>query len=222
MKKDSQRRATLERVLLADEEKLCDIWISNFQKEYNIQLVLDKQHLLKLIKALREYITNQNKKKLELSLIDIKKHLNNDIKHLQLLLFLFQEAVVTVLRSNRIQPHWMFALDNITKNAAEVAIHILSPELIGNEDEVMKDSSTGSRISTESSSTRGNSKYYMHKDLNSFRAENHLLEELVASRKNYQSLLKSATEEQHQSLELLQKITTQLGTVVGSLQKIVS
>lgn len=206
---------------MTDEDKLCDIWISNFQKEHNVQLVLDRQQLFKLIKALREYISNQNKKKLELSLTDIRKHLNNDIKHLQLLLFLFQEAVVTVLRSNRIQPHWMFALDNISKNAAEVAIHILSPELMSNEDEVMKDSSSGSRISTESSSTRGNSKYYLQKDLNSFRAENHLLEELVTSRKNYQSLLRSTTEEQHQNLELLQKITSQLGTVVGSIQKIV-
>lgn len=220
VKKDSQRRATLEKVLLADEEKLCDIWIANFSKEYNSQLVLERQHVLTLIKALREYIGNQNKKKLEQYLNEIKKHLNNDIKHLQLVLFLFQEAVVTVLRSNRIQPHWMFALDNITKRAAEDAIHILSPELIRDEDENMKDSSSGSRISTESS-TRGNSRYILQKELNSFRTENILLEELMNSRKSYQTLLKSTADEQNSNLELLQKITSQLGSVVGNLQKIV-
>lgn len=80
--------------------------------------------------AIRDYIIHQNKEILENAMSELKKGLDFDstaIDHLHLALYSFQDAVITVLRSHSIKPHWMFALDNLVKSAVQEGITVLSP-----------------------------------------------------------------------------------------------
>lgn len=80
--------------------------------------------------AIRDYIIHQNKEILENAMSELKKSLDFDstaIDHLHLALYSFQDAVITVLRSHSIKPHWMFALDNLVKSAVQEGITVLSP-----------------------------------------------------------------------------------------------
>ncbi|EDS31404.1 mitogen activated protein kinase kinase kinase 5, mapkkk5, mekk5 [Culex quinquefasciatus] len=132
LKKDSQRRATLHRVLEHDERKICHVWMEKIVSDRKEAVVISMSHLEVLIKALRTYITEQKKETLEGVIAGLKKALDFDstaIDHLHLAMYLFQDAVISVLRSHNIKPHWMFALDNLVKSAVQAAIIILSPEL---------------------------------------------------------------------------------------------
>ncbi|XP_021698706.1 mitogen-activated protein kinase kinase kinase 15 isoform X1 [Aedes aegypti] len=132
LKKDSQRRATLHKVLEHDERKICQVWMEKIVFDRKEAVDITQAHLEILIKALRTYITEQKKEHLEAAISGLKKNLDFDstgIDHLHLAMYRFQDAVITVLRSHNIKPHWMFALDNLVKSAIQAAIIILSPEL---------------------------------------------------------------------------------------------
>ncbi|XP_062537310.1 mitogen-activated protein kinase kinase kinase 15 isoform X2 [Armigeres subalbatus] len=132
LKKDSQRRATLHKVLEHDERKICQVWMEKIVSDRKEAVDITRAHLETLIKALRTYITEQKKEHLEAAISGLKKSLDFDstaIDHLHLAMYSFQDAVITVLRSHNIKPHWMFALDNLVKSAVQAAIIILSPEL---------------------------------------------------------------------------------------------
>ncbi|XP_054742509.1 mitogen-activated protein kinase kinase kinase 15 [Anastrepha obliqua] len=134
LKKDSQRRTTLSKVLKMDEDKICNLWMDRIQTDHKISVLITKAELQTLIRGLREYIVNEKEKNLEATILGLKQTLNDDVAvdHLHLALYAFQDAVVTVLRSHFIKPHWMFALDNLVKSAVQAAVTILSPELGAN------------------------------------------------------------------------------------------
>lgn len=130
LKKDSQRRATLHKVLEHDERKICQVWMEKIVSDRKEAVVITQSHLESLIKALRTYITEQKKEHLEAAISGLKKNLDFDstaIDHLHLAMYSFQDAVIAVLRSHNIKPHWMFALDNLVKSAVQAAIIVLSP-----------------------------------------------------------------------------------------------
>ncbi|XP_022216186.2 mitogen-activated protein kinase kinase kinase 15 [Drosophila obscura] len=134
LKKDSQRRTTLSKVLALDESKICDIWLKKIDADQN-SIAIRKSDLEMLIRGLRDYIMNENEKHLEATINELKQKLNNDavaLDHLHLALYSFQDAVVCVLRYHCIKPHWMFALDNLVKRAVQAAVTIFSPELGAN------------------------------------------------------------------------------------------
>lgn len=151
LKKDSQRRTTLSKVLALDESKICDIWLKKVDADQN-SIAIRKSDLEVLIRGLRDYIMNENEKHLEATINELKQKLNNDavaLDHLHLALYSFQDAVVCVLRYHCIKPHWMFALDNLVKRAVQAAVTIFSPELganladkdlSGNDDESLRTS----------------------------------------------------------------------------------
>lgn len=82
------------------------------------------------MRGLKDYISEQNQEVIITAIRTLKEELDFDstaINHLQLAIYLFQTAVNEVLRMHSIKPHWMFALDNLVRNAVQAAITVLSP-----------------------------------------------------------------------------------------------
>lgn len=78
---------------------------------------------------------DQNPEAVASAIRKIKEELDFDaaaINQLHFAIYLFQESVNEVLRLHSIKPHWMFALDNLVRNAVQAAITVLSPELGAN------------------------------------------------------------------------------------------
>lgn len=88
-----------------------------------------QDHILQLMRSLREFIEGNDKRRLETSINSLKEEFSDAAvtTQIQLAVFLFRDAVNNVLRSHNIKPHWMFALDSLMGSAIQAAIHILSP-----------------------------------------------------------------------------------------------
>lgn len=95
LKKDSQRRTTLARVLAHDHSTLCKVWLSFIRREFHRPMLTD-EHLEVLMKGLRDYIADQNRTLVERTIYGLREqlHFDSDAVHqLNVSLFLFQDAV---------------------------------------------------------------------------------------------------------------------------------
>ncbi|XP_048842519.1 mitogen-activated protein kinase kinase kinase 5 isoform X1 [Brienomyrus brachyistius] len=131
LKKDSERRATLHRILTEDREKV----VTNLMEALTQgaeETKLSCQNISTLVVSLGNFVRMADRKIIASTLSQLKLELDFDstaISQLQVVLFGFQDAVNKVLRNHNIKPHWMFALDNIIRKAVQTAITILVPEL---------------------------------------------------------------------------------------------
>uniref|UniRef100_A0AAR2L6E3 mitogen-activated protein kinase kinase kinase n=1 Tax=Pygocentrus nattereri TaxID=42514 RepID=A0AAR2L6E3_PYGNA len=131
LRKDSERRATLHRILTEDKDKI----VSNLQEaltQGSEETKLKHEHISALVASLGEFVRMADRKIIANTLSQLKLELDFDstaISQLQVTLFGFQDALNKVLRNHNIKPHWMFALDNIIRKAVQTAITILVPEL---------------------------------------------------------------------------------------------
>ncbi|KAA8580554.1 hypothetical protein FQN60_013512 [Etheostoma spectabile] len=131
LKKDSERRAILFKVLNDDQAKV----ISNLKENYiqgSEELQLSVEHIKQIICILRDFIHSPERRIMAATISKLKLDLDFDstsINQIQLVLFGFQDSVNKVLRNHHIKPHWMFAMDNIIRRAVQAAITILIPEL---------------------------------------------------------------------------------------------
>ncbi|XP_043517864.1 mitogen-activated protein kinase kinase kinase 15 isoform X5 [Frieseomelitta varia] len=225
LKKDSQRRMTLTRVLTQDEAKICEVWMRGIHQAEG-QTVLQMNHLILLMRALRDYIAEQNQEVIVTAIRTLKEELDFDstaINHLNLAIYLFQTAVNEVLRMHSIKPHWMFALDNLVRNAVQAAITVLSPELGANllGQERMQSGGQGpeegstsgvSTVNSVKSQKTGDSldnKYWKeYRDqMGALKMENlRLLQELIENQKSYQTLLQQILEEQSAQVNALTRL----------------
>ncbi|XP_056113653.1 mitogen-activated protein kinase kinase kinase 5 [Rhinichthys klamathensis goyatoka] len=131
LRKDSERRATLHRILIEDKEKIV-LHLLEALTQGSEETRLKHQHISMLVASLGEFVRMANRKIIADTLSQLKLELDFDstaISQLQVALFSFQDAVNKVLRNHNIKPHWMFALDNIIRKAVQTAIVILVPEL---------------------------------------------------------------------------------------------
>ncbi|XP_011497787.1 PREDICTED: mitogen-activated protein kinase kinase kinase 15-like [Ceratosolen solmsi marchali] len=224
-KKDSQIRMTLTRVLSQDETRICTLWMKSIQVDVGQKSLLKMNDLETLLRVLRDYISEQNKDAVMVAINKLKEELDFDsttINQLHLAIYSFQTAVNAVLRTHSIKPPWMFAFDNLVRNAVQAAMAVLSPELGDNLLGQERSRSTGSEC-IESGSTSGvstvdfvksrkagdsfdNNKYwhdYEDQMEPSKMESTKLLYELLESQKAYQSILYQALEEQKAQLETL-------------------
>uniref|UniRef100_A0A7N6BU62 mitogen-activated protein kinase kinase kinase n=1 Tax=Anabas testudineus TaxID=64144 RepID=A0A7N6BU62_ANATE len=131
LRKDSERRATLHRIMTEDQDKV----VANLTEalsQGSEEIKLKPQHISTLVVSLADFVRMADRKIIANTLSQLKLELDFDstaISQLQVVLFGFQDAVNKVLRNHNIKPHWMFALDNIIRKAVQTAITILVPEL---------------------------------------------------------------------------------------------
>ncbi|XP_056330985.1 mitogen-activated protein kinase kinase kinase 5 [Danio aesculapii] len=130
LRKDSERRDTLHRILTEDITHV----VQNIQETLPQaeEPCITSDHISELIGCLRENIRSPDKRLLTSSLLTLRSSLLNSsvpLSSLQAVLFSFQDAVKKVLRKQQIKPHWMFALDNLLRQAVQDAITVLLPEL---------------------------------------------------------------------------------------------
>ncbi|XP_034553721.1 mitogen-activated protein kinase kinase kinase 5 [Notolabrus celidotus] len=131
LRKDSERRATLHRVL-TDYISLVVFNIQDSVPQHGEGSQLTADHITQLIQCLRDNIRSPDRKQLTSSLLDLRTTLTTaavPMNSLQVVLFSFQDAVKKVLRQQQVKPHWMFALDNLLRQAVQDAITVLLPEL---------------------------------------------------------------------------------------------
>ncbi|XP_064489363.1 mitogen-activated protein kinase kinase kinase 15-like isoform X7 [Ornithodoros turicata] len=146
LKKDSQRRQTIVRVLEEDADQILDIWSGKLQHDVP-DLLITKEQLQAILHGLKGYISEPNKASLQHIIGALKEDVKFDpkaINQVGIALYLFQSAVNEVLRNQSIKPHWMFALDSLVMNAAQYASEILRPDLRGQEDGEGNEDDTGS------------------------------------------------------------------------------
>nr|XP_060472738.1 mitogen-activated protein kinase kinase kinase 5 isoform X2 [Panthera onca] len=131
LRKDSERRATLHRILTEDQDKVVRNLMESLAQGTE-EPKLKWEHITTLIASLREFVRSTDRKIIATTLSKLKLELDFDshgISQVQVVLFGFQDAVNKVLRNHNIKPHWMFALDSIIRKAVQTAITILVPEL---------------------------------------------------------------------------------------------
>ncbi|XP_069463758.1 mitogen-activated protein kinase kinase kinase 5 isoform X2 [Ambystoma mexicanum] len=131
LRKDSERRATLHRILTEDQEKVVRNLMEALLQGAE-ETKLKWEHIAILVASLREFVRSTDRKIIATTLSKLKLELDFDshaISQVQVVLFGFQDAVNKVLRNHNIKPHWMFALDSIIRKAVQTAITILVPEL---------------------------------------------------------------------------------------------
>jgi len=222
LKKDSQRRATLVKVLQHDKNNICSMWHSFLQKDTCLTI----PHLETLMDGLKGYIPEQSREPIDVAIAKLREDLDYDgakINHLQLALYLFQDAVNSVLRLRAIKPHWMFALDNLVRAAVQAAIVVLSPELGAHlaadvdhrdleihapPDPLLEEGGSTSGVSTVNSAGgyagAAGGPVNMAQGLSRVREENmQLLSDLMSAQHSYQELLKQSLSEQRLHLQLL-------------------
>ncbi|XP_026227916.1 mitogen-activated protein kinase kinase kinase 5 [Anabas testudineus] len=131
LRKDSERRATLHRILTDYiSHVVSNIQESLPQNDEGPSLTAD--HIKKLIVCLRDNIRSPDRKQLTSGLLSLRTMLvaaTLPLNSLQAVLFSFQDAVKKVLKQQQVKPHWMFALDNLLRQAVQEAITVLLPEL---------------------------------------------------------------------------------------------
>uniref|UniRef100_A0A8C2Z466 mitogen-activated protein kinase kinase kinase n=1 Tax=Cyclopterus lumpus TaxID=8103 RepID=A0A8C2Z466_CYCLU len=118
LRKDSERRATLHRVL------------TDYINLHDRGATLTADHIRQLISCLRDNIRSPDRKHLTSCLLELRATLLTaavSLNSLQAVLFSFQDAVKKVLRQQQVKPHWMFALDNLLRQAVQDAITVLLP-----------------------------------------------------------------------------------------------
>ncbi|KAI1894863.1 hypothetical protein AGOR_G00120130 [Albula goreensis] len=136
LRKDSERRATLHRVLT----EYINTVVSNIQEtlpqcfpsQQQEGPSLSAEHIVELIGCLGENIRSPDRKNLTNCLLKLRSTLHAaavPLNSLQAVLFSFQDAVKKVLKQQQVKPHWMFALDNLLRQAVQEAITVLLPEL---------------------------------------------------------------------------------------------
>lgn len=103
LKKDSQRRTTLAKVFAQDGSKICDLWLSKIRSKFLGETVLTTEHLMKVIAALKDFLTDQTKNTLHNTISTLRTEFCLDegaVNQLQLAIYLFQVRIIKLIYVN--------------------------------------------------------------------------------------------------------------------------
>ncbi|XP_057574451.1 mitogen-activated protein kinase kinase kinase 15 [Hippopotamus amphibius kiboko] len=216
LRKDSERRAILYKILWEEQNQVA----SNLQEcvaQSSEELHLSVGHIKQIIAILRDFIRCPEHRVMASTISKLKVDLDFDsssISQIHLVLFGFQDAVNKILRNHLIRPHWMFAMDNIIRQAVQAAVTILIPELQAHFEPASEtegvDKDTDEVEEDYPSADPSGSEAQLHQQhlslqLSKLRQEtNRLLEHLVQKEKEYQNLLRQTLEQKTQELYYLQ------------------
>ncbi|XP_052707812.1 mitogen-activated protein kinase kinase kinase 15-like isoform X3 [Crassostrea angulata] len=219
LRKDSERRITLVHILTKDMEQICETWLQFLHKDATISNPkLCVEHLRWMLVSLKNYISDPNCKHcIKDTLEQLRQAVDFDaaaLMEIQLALYVFHEAVSKHLKSHSIQPHWMFALDNLLRGAVQEAIMILSPDLganiAGSKEEEIETSGVPSTNSGKSALLyRSSAVSELQNQLESIQEENmQLLQQLVDVNRMYGDVLRKTIEEKKTHLENMQALSS--------------
>ncbi|XP_061171243.1 mitogen-activated protein kinase kinase kinase 15-like isoform X5 [Saccostrea echinata] len=219
LRKDSERRITLVHILTKDMEQICDTWLNFLHKDATISNPkLSVEHLRWLLVSLKNYISDPNCKHcIKDTLEQLRQAVDFDaaaLMEIQLALYVFHEAVSKHLKSHSIQPHWMFALDNLLRGAVQEAIMILSPDLGANiagakEDEVETSGVPSTNSGKSAALYRTSAVNELQLQLETVQDENmQLLQQLVEVNKMYGDVLRKTIEEKKTHLQNIQALSS--------------
>ncbi|XP_044523863.1 mitogen-activated protein kinase kinase kinase 6 [Gracilinanus agilis] len=131
MRKESERRAMLERVLSQELPTIVES-LQWALKQGPLGPQLSREQIAQLVRGLQSYICSPSRRQLTQELQALQEQLQDQGHSSALLqgpLFAFQDAVKRVLRRHEIRPHWMFALDGLMSRAVRAALAVLGTEL---------------------------------------------------------------------------------------------
>ncbi|XP_039708164.1 mitogen-activated protein kinase kinase kinase 15 isoform X1 [Pteropus medius] len=236
LRKDSERRASLCRILWEEQNQVASN-LREYVAQSSGELHLSIGHIKQIIGILRDFIRSPEHRVMASTISELKVDLDFDsssINQIHLVLFGFQDAVNKILRTHLIRPHWMFAMDNIIRQAVQAAVTILIPELQthsepgseteeGDKDpgEMKEDSPPADPPRSEAHARYGGNRptvalvqevrlqqlYQQHLSLKLGRLKqetNRLLENLVQKEREYQNFLRETLEQKTQELDHLE------------------
>lgn len=93
LKKDSQRRKTLAKVLDQDNFVICDLWMKKIESKSKGETIITTQHLFKMLTAFKEDLVNTSSHAIVKTVKDLKVELDFEgaaINQLQLAVCLYQ------------------------------------------------------------------------------------------------------------------------------------
>ncbi|ESN90605.1 hypothetical protein HELRODRAFT_189913 [Helobdella robusta] len=133
VKKDYEKRNELVTVLKSDADKISERWLSQLHSaSCAATLRINKDHLLKLLSSFGDYINRDDINDLRVVVNQLNTEIDPDPDktaktELSYAIFIFQNIMNEILRERKIEPHWIFALDNIIKSTIKAAVSVLSP-----------------------------------------------------------------------------------------------
>ncbi|KAL5009780.1 hypothetical protein ScPMuIL_012085 [Solemya velum] len=217
LRKDSERRDTLVKILIKDCNKVCDTWLLLLHRDVSISNPkLSVEHLRRLFMGLKDYIQEQNTNAIKVAIDNLKEAVDFDVTavmEIQLALYVFHEAVSAHLKSHNIQPHWMFAMDNLLRSAVQAGITVFSPELGANiaghqeEEEEAHSSGVPSTGSGKSAVFQKSAAKELQNQLDIQQEENkRLLRELLDVQLAYGTFLRKSLEEKRLQIDQLKQV----------------
>ncbi|ESO93282.1 hypothetical protein LOTGIDRAFT_189920 [Lottia gigantea] len=231
LRKDSERRNTLVQIMAQDRDKICDAWLESLHKEATISHPkLTSEHLKILLIGLMGHVKDPNSSSIGEAIDKLRDGVEFDVTALmeiQLALYLFQGAVGSSLKTHSIQPHWMFAVDNLLRNAVTAAIYIISPELGANlagreQDEEVSTSGVSSANSNKVAPFKSSAIQELQRQLDSLQNDNiKLMEEFIEAQKAYKSLLQQSVQDKKLHISQLQSIQRTDGASSSSSSSVV-
>ncbi|XP_030851262.1 mitogen-activated protein kinase kinase kinase 5 isoform X3 [Strongylocentrotus purpuratus] len=135
LRKDSERRQTLLTIIEGDGDKIVNEWMKKLQLSGDRPPTkITTDHLMTLNHGIALFIKQRERRMLVGTLDKLRDDLDYDptaLSEIHTALYVFQDSVNQVLRQHmhNIKPHWMFALDSLIRDAVQVTITILSPDL---------------------------------------------------------------------------------------------